>query len=319
MSDPLDDAYARLAEGVAALRAGPGWKAWLDIAAAMPNYSVNNQLLLMIQNPNARMVCGYKQWSSLGRNVTKGEKALRVLAPITRKADHVNKTTGEITSAVKVFGFRPVPVFDISQTEGPDLDDGPTPTLLEGEAPEGLWDYLAQQVVQANFTLHRTLDARSPCSANGITNFRTKQVDVRYDVSDAQAVKTLAHELAHVRLHDPATADPDVISRGAIEVEAESVAYLVTSHYGLESSGYTFAYVAGWSRDIDDEGLVAAATRIRTAAQAIITFNDAAPTPADLVPPGPEIGFVKPTPPPFNSSPPDLEPQPHSPQPALAM
>ncbi|MDP2326248.1 MAG: ArdC family protein [Gammaproteobacteria bacterium] len=304
MSDTFDEPYARLAEGVAALREGPGWKQWLAIANAMPNYSLNNQILLMMQMPEAQMVCGYRKWAEFGRNVKKGEKALRVLAPSTRKIDQENPTTGEAEKQTVITGFRMVPVFDVSQTEGDPLPTPPRPVLLEGQAPEGLWEHLAAQVQTAGFTLARVPQTDLPIpTANGVTAFLSREVLVRNDVSDAQAVKTLAHELGHVRLHDPTDASNLVQCRGTAEVEAESVAYLVSEHFGLDSSGYTFAYVASWASGLEDESLVEVAGRVRSTVKAIIDGSAATAEPP-VTEPGLVVSLPEWEPVAFSSRPP---------------
>jgi DNA primase len=196
--------------------------------------------------------------------------------------------------ARRVAGFRVAYVFDVTQTSGAPLPDRPVPRLLAGQAPAGLWDALAEQVHARGFALQR-----GPCLggvANGLTNYLTRTVTVRADVDDAQAVKTLAHELAHVLLHDPTapptvpptappaagpgepggagSVDPSGQCRGRVEVEAESVAYLVTASHGLDSGGYTFPYVAGWAGSVDattPETVVrATGQRVLTAAHVIL-------------------------------------------------
>jgi len=172
--------------------------------------------------------------------------------------------------------FRAAHVFDISQTSGDPLPERPMPQLLAGQAPEGLWQALAHQAAGRGFTLQR-----ADCGkANGVTDYLRRTVTVRPDIDDAAAVKTLSHELAHILLHDPSSigqsaapggaavaADPpgDPIHpafaagettsvdqcRGRIEVEAESVAYLITASHGLDSAAYTFPYVAGWAGTVD--------------------------------------------------------------------
>jgi DNA primase len=173
--------------------------------------------------------------------------------------------------------FRVAHVFELGQTSGEPLPERPLPQLLAGQAPEGLWQALAVQVGVRGFTLERADCA----AANGVTDYVRRCVTVRPDIDDAAAVKTLSHELAHVLMHDPteaappalpghptAAADPtgdpiDAIAvaavvttsvgqcRGRIEVEAESVAYLITASHGLDSSSYTFPYVAGWAGTVD--------------------------------------------------------------------
>ena len=144
--------------------------------------------------------------------------------------------------ATQIVGVKPASVFDISQTTGDPVPEPPRPTLLTGQAPDGLWRALATLVGDRGFRLERG-DCRG---ANGYTDYTTRTVKIRDDVDDAQAVKTLAHELGHVLLHNPTT-DATPVCPGSREVEAESVAYLVTAAHGLDSSQYTFTYVAGWA------------------------------------------------------------------------
>ena len=244
----LEATLAKLQEGVEALSTSAGWRTWLEFASKMPTYSLNNQLLIAMQRPTASTVAGYSAWQCLGRQVRKGETGIRILAPnsshLVKDPDQSVKPA-EVSAAQDVreasnpivTGFRVVSVFDVEQTEGDPLPQLQEPKLLEGQAPKGLWDGLARQVTQAGFDLGRVADASLIGWANGVTDYRERMVKVRADVTDAQAVKTLAHELGHVLLHDPKV-DPSwaMPCRKVKEVEAESVAYLVTAHAGLDSS-----------------------------------------------------------------------------------
>ena len=262
-----------LAEQVSALASGPQWRAWLDTAAKFHNYSFGNTLLIAAQKPEATQVAGYNLWQQLGRQVDKGQRGISIIAPVTRKVDAEQTDTGQTEaapaaehpsgerstadlgesagSARHVVAFRPAYVWDVSQTSGDPLPDRPRPELLAGQAPEGLWESLAAQCEAAGFTVdRRPIEG----TANGYTDFKTHEVVVRADVEPAQAVKTLAHELGHVLMHDPASfAESETRTcRGAGEVEAESMAYLVAAEHGLDASGYTFAYVAGWAASTGD-------------------------------------------------------------------
>ncbi|HYN36571.1 MAG TPA: ImmA/IrrE family metallo-endopeptidase, partial [Actinomycetota bacterium] len=138
-------------------------------------------------------------------------------------------------------GFRIVYVFDVSQTEGeelPDLD-AVLPKLLDGDAPEGIWDALVAQAVSAGFEVIRNQKR----GENGYCDFLNKRISVRPDVSPAQAVKTLVHEFGHALLH----VDDAVTSREVAETEVESVAYIVCDAIGLDTGDYSFAYVARWA------------------------------------------------------------------------
>jgi DNA primase len=183
-------------------------------------------------------------------------------------------------SPASIVGYRLAHVWDITQTSGQPLPEPPTPQLLHGQAPDGLWDALASQVTAAGFTL-----TRGSCgSANGLTDFRTNTVTLRADVDDAQAVKTLAHELGHVLLHNPASGEPLVECRAVAEVEAESVAYLLTAAHGLPSDAYTFPYVTTWATQpapphessnaparTPEQVVLAVAARVQTTAARVLT------------------------------------------------
>lgn len=236
-AERVRELQAQLERQIADLVSSEDWARMLTTAARFHRYSANNVMLIMIQCPDATRVAGYRTWKSLGRWVRKGEHGITILAPCKYKVGQNDE--GEDVWALR--GFTTATVFDISQTDGADLDDV-TPTLLEGEAPAGLWDGLAKQVAAAGFML-----GRGDCGgANGVTHYGARTVTVRADVDDAQAVKTLVHELGHILCgHE---GDLGMFGcRGRHEVEAESVAYVVCSALGMTTEGYSLPYVAGWS------------------------------------------------------------------------
>lgn len=264
-SDRLTEAHALLVESIERLTSGDDWRAMLDTAARFHQYSANNVFLIVAQAPEATRVAGYKTWQSLGRQVRKGERSIRILAPCKYKRTDVDQVTGEETTKVGIRGFTTVGVFDIAQTDGDDIADV-RPELLAGEAPAGLWDHLAAQVAAAGFTLER-----GHCGgANGHTVWGARVVRVRADVDDAQAVKTLAHELAHVMLHESS-----MTCRGIAEVEAESVAHLVCQLSGVDTAGYSFPYVARWAGGDVDAIRKTADLVIKTARAIVDTSADA--------------------------------------------
>ena len=174
---------------------------------------------------------------------------------------------GKETAQRELRGFRVVHVFDVAQTDGERLPDV-APDLLIGSSPANLWERIAGLVEADGFVVER-----GDCSgANGYTRFDDRVVRVRDDVEPAQAVKTLAHELGHIRAdHETRFTDTyhgSVNCRGIAEIEAESIAYLVTTAAGLNSSGYSVPYVAGWSGG-DPAMLRATATRVLTTATKI--------------------------------------------------
>lgn len=256
--DALETAHAQMLEAVSKLVTSDDWRKMLDVAQRFHRYSPQNCLLIMLQMPEATRVAGYRKWQELGRQVRKGEKSIRILAPVViKKADPEHP---DQEPKPRVVGFRGTSVFDLSQTEGEDLPDV-SPELLTGDEPGDVWDQLAKQVAAQGFMLER-----GDCGhANGVTMHQDRRVVVRDDISPAQACKTLAHELAHVIMHAE-----DRPCRGQIEVEAESVAYLVTDALGIDSTGYTFPYVAGWAGG-DVEVIQKTAERVIATAREILS------------------------------------------------
>jgi antirestriction protein ArdC len=260
-ADKLADAHADLVQAIESLTSCEDWQRMLELASRFHRYSANNVFLIMLQRPEATRVAGYRTWQTMGRQVRKGERGIRILAP----CQYRTKTTeddGTETTHVGIRGFTTATVFDVSQTDGEELPDI-RPTLLHGAAVAGLWDALALQVKAAGYTVER-----SEChGANGYTDHTMRTVRVCDDVSDAQATKTLCHELAHVLLH-PDTAEY-FGCRGRCEVEAESVAYLVCQAAGLASDGYSWPYIAHWS-DGETKVVQDAAGRVLNAARTIL-------------------------------------------------
>ncbi len=254
--DKLAALHEQISEGVAALVDTEAWRAMLDTAAKFHSYSLGNLLLIALQAPQATRVAGFRSWQSLGRQVRKGERGIAILAPCTYRPKTLTCTTDSTreqpqderggpaapaASGRQLRGFRVVHVFDITATEGalPEV----APVLLSGQAPAGLWADLAGQVAGYGYALER-----GDCAgANGYTDPRRRVVRVRGDVDEAQAVKTLAHELGHLQCGHVADLPTYLTCQGRCEVEAESVAYVVAATHGLDASGYTFAYLAGWA------------------------------------------------------------------------
>jgi hypothetical protein len=241
-TDRLKELHEQLSSTVEALVTSEDWKAMLAVAARFHRYSASNVMLILAQRPTASRVAGYKRWQSFGRQVRKGERGIAILAPCVyrRRPLDEDEALAKPALAKVLRGFRVAYVFDVEQTEGDPLPELLRPELLDGEAIEGLWDGLAARVAAEDFVLQR-----GECGgANGRTDFQARTVRVRDDVAPAQATKTLAHELGHVLMHTPAMA---MSNRDLVEVEAESVAYVVCQAVGLDSTDYSLPYVAHWS------------------------------------------------------------------------
>jgi antirestriction protein ArdC len=238
-TDRLARTHDDLVAAIQSLTTSEDWVRMLALASRFSRYSANNLLLILYQRPDATRVAGYRVWQALGRQVRKGERGIRILAPCRYRNNEFDDGGSDTTHLV-VRGFTTVTVFDVSQTDGDEIVDV-LPTLLDGDDESDLWTGLSTQVHAAGYAIER-----GDCSgANGYTDHRTLTVRVRDDVSGAQASKTLAHELAHVLLHT-GLAD-DIGCRGRTEVEAESVAYMVCHASGLATGGYSFPYIAHWS------------------------------------------------------------------------
>ena len=238
----------QLQHGVAALMTSDGWQTWLSFISRFRQYSVRNQILIMAQKPDATQVAGYRAWQAAGRQVRRGEKAISVLGPLTRKLldDAGNPVLDDAGNPrLGIYGFRPMPVFDVTQTDGPDVPQSPPQesTVLQGAAPEGMWHDLARYIESHGFTVASTPDLGGP---EGLTRFDTLQVLVLDSFPPAHAAAVLAHEAGHVVMHQPAAGNGQQC-RGVVEVEAESFAHVVAADYGLDASSASFGYLAGWA------------------------------------------------------------------------
>lgn len=259
----VDRLHAQLRDGVAELASSNDWQRWLAVAAKFHRYSFRNVMLILIQRPEATLVAGYRRWQQLGRQVRRGEHGIAILAPCTRTV--TDPDTGEDTR--RVVGFRPTTVFDIAQTDGEALPTAPTDTIdsLGGEGPEGLWDALAVQALERGFPVFTgDADRIGDPRANGVCRRQpSPEIVVADDLAPAMQCKTLAHELAHARLHD------GDVDRARAEVEAESVAYIVCTAAGMDTADYSFGYVTGWSNG-DPDVVEATGHRVMHTAQAVL-------------------------------------------------
>jgi hypothetical protein len=311
--EKLEAIQQQLTTSVSALVTGEDWKRALEFAARFRSRSFNNTMLIYVQHhaayqqglvpePIPTYVAGFKQWLSLNRHVMKGQSGYAILAPVTaRFASTTPRNTeswrrlgrgekpqqGEVIRS-KLVGLRPAHVWDICQTDGVPIPETPRPTLLQGQAPEGLWDGLADQITAHGFQLRLVSTAASIGGANGLTDYTTREVSVRMDMDDAAQVKTLAHELGHIMLHGPDNADA-AMHRGIAEVQAESVALMVGAAHGLATDDYTIPYVASWASSVQGktpvEVVQSTAERVRGTAVTILDRLDT-PQVADGNPPG---------------------------------
>lgn len=267
MSKDVKEITSKLEQGVKDLFNGTEYRAYLDCMAKFYDYSINNCFLIFFQKPDATRVAGYKTWQKkFNRQVKKGEKGITILAPIPHKfTKEVRDEDGNIEEIeVKYTSFRAVSVFDISQTEGDDL-----PAIckqLSGSVDNygGLLEELKSiSPVPVEFEEIKG-------SAHGYYSHAAKKIAIRSGMSEQQTVKTLIHEIAHSILHEKENGVEKDADRNTKEVQAESVAYVVCSWLGLDTSEYSFGYVAGWSRDREAKDLIESTEVIQNTAIKII-------------------------------------------------
>lgn len=260
---------------VANLNNAEAWTEWLEFANRFHHYSLNNQLLILMQRPDATRVGGLKTvWNKLGRNLIAGERAIWVNAPrFKKKKDLTGDPTAPDANEEVMVGFKQVMVFDIAQTHGAPLPERPevvyTPT--SGVAPPEMHAALADQIAAHGFTLE--YEDLAEGGREGYTDFHNKKVVVSNRFSDAHQAMITAHELAHIQLghheqlHDYHQGPGG--QRPTMEVEAESVAYVIGRHFGLSPGGSSFGYISDWAHG-DPEKVRKTAERVIKAADGIL-------------------------------------------------
>ena len=252
------------------------------------DYSLNNTLLIVMQKPDASLVAGFNKWrDEFERHVKRGEKGIKILAPAPYKIKKeqekldpdgkpiIGEDGKPVTEQkeITVPAFKVVSVFDVSQTDGKEIPDIAVDSLTGSvEQYEDFFKALEQtSPVPVGFE-------RIESGAHGYYHNAEKRIALNEGESELQTVKTLIHEIAHAKLHDiDLNAPPEQQerpSRRTREVEAESIAYTVCQHFGLDTSDYSFGYVAGWSSDKDIKELKASLETIRATASELITEID---------------------------------------------
>ena len=238
--------HEKLAAQVEALASSGQWQKFLDYAASFHSYSINNVLLIATQCPHASQVAGFRAWQEKGRQVRKGEKAIKIFGYSSKKITEKNDQTGE-EEEKKITIYPTLSVFDISQTdpiEGAETYSHPA-RRLEGADDAELYARTAAYLEGIGWSVNREA---IPGETNGYTTTDgTRRVVVDANLSQAQAAKTAIHEAAHVLLHAEEDHAEYVAHRGVKECEAESVAYVVAGIFGLDTAAYSVGYVTGWT------------------------------------------------------------------------
>ena len=240
-----------LKEGIKEFLDSDKYRDYLTKMSQLNNYSNRNLRLILAQNPEARQVASFKQWKeNFGRYVKKGEKALRIFKPMTKiKKDENNQPILDKNGkpeTVTFFGL--VPVFDVSQTEGKEMPKA-------AEVKEQLTDLDYANLYRALMVIAKENDVsvrfeEMENNKHGYYSVQENQIVLRSnEMNKAQIIKTFLHEMAHAELHHADNPQKENLTRSTAELQAESVAYVVSSYYGIDTSEYSFNYLSGWSAD----------------------------------------------------------------------
>jgi hypothetical protein len=266
-NDAVKEIVSRLEDGVKNLFDSEAYKNFLEVMAKFYNYSANNCLLIALQCPTASYVAGYSAWQTkFKRQVRKGEKAIKILAPCPHKfvKEVENEDGSKEEREICYTTFRTANVFDVSQTEGEDLPSICKEVGDEVENFEELFGKLEKvSPVKISFEDIQT-------GANGYFSTADKKIVVKAGMPQGQTLKTTVHEIAHAILHDKDSGEEKGADRKTKEVQAESVAYTVCNFLGLDTSEYSFGYVAGWSTGKEVKELQNSLEVIRKTASVII-------------------------------------------------
>ena len=274
----------KLEQGLQDLFNSDSYCNYLSTMSKFHNYSFNNTLLIAMQKPDATLVAGYKAWQkNFERHVNKGEKAIRILAPapykIKEERDKIDPVTQELLLdkdgnpqkeevEITIPAFRAVSVFDVAQTDGKPIPELAAKELLSDV--EGYQDMI--RAVEAISPVPIELEEIAGDS-KGYYDREAKRIAVQENMSESQTLKTMIHEVAHSKLHSKEVEQDEQMKkdRNTKEVEAESIAYTVCQHFGIDTSDYSFGYIAGWSSGRDTKELRASMDTIRRTASELIT------------------------------------------------
>ena len=276
----------KLEEGLKELFESEKYRSYLSTMSKFHNYSFNNTLLIAMQKPEATLVAGYKAWQkNFNRHVNKGEKGIRILAPapykIKEERNKLDPVTGEVMLdqdgmpqteevEVKIPAFRAVSVFDVSQTDGEPIPELEAKELLS--TVEGYEDFIKAITYVAPAPIGFE---DIPGDSKGYFSPTENRIAVQEGMSESQTLKTMVHETAHSMLHNKEVNKGDILApvkdRNTKEVEAESIAYTVCQHFGIDTSEYSFGYIAGWSSGKDMKELKSSLDTIRRTASELIT------------------------------------------------
>ena len=289
-AEKLKEITDRLEQGIAELFDSERYKEYLKVMSKFHNYSFRNTVLIAMPKPDASLVAGFSAWkNNFERNVMKGQKGIKIIAPSPYKIKQemqkidphtqkpiIGKDGKPVTEEkeVTIPAYKVVSVFDVSQTEGKELPDIAVDELT-GDVDRYKDFFAALEKTSPVPIAFENIEGGS----HGYYHLEDKRIAINEGMSELQTLKTAIHEIAHAKLHDidlnaPKDEQQPHVDRRTREVEAESVAYTVCQHYGLDTSDYSFGYVAGWSSGRELSELKSSLETIRSAAAEIINSID---------------------------------------------
>ena len=276
----IDELTEQLETSITEFMDSEKYKSFLQKMAQFHSYSLNNQLLIAIQKPDATVCASYAGWRAQNRQVRKGEKGSKIICPAPYKVSYLKDKIDPATGQPELLAdgtpkkekaektityFKIGHTFDVSQTEGEPLPEimHPLDGSLDKQQQKVLDSILSMSPVPVTFE-------PIPGSANGFYSLAEKRIVVDASLSEQHKLKTLIHEISHAMLHD--TSIPDAPKDASTrEVQAESIAYVVSSFFGLDTSDYSFGYIAGWSSGKEVKELKSSLEVIRNTSNDIIT------------------------------------------------
>lgn len=286
-NETMDKLLEDIKKGIKEVYKSDNWKKHLETISKFYKYSHKNILLIETQCPGATLVAGYKKWQTeFDRQVKKGESGIKILMPVQLKEEIIERDkngnaikdeNGEIKKKVQKFlAFKYTNVFDLSQTEGKELEIFKINLLDNSVENKENMIQAIKEIAESKgneFVFENIHDG-----AKGYYSPLENKIAIQKDMPDLQTIKTAIHELAHSILHDPINnqniSKSDLLDRSKIEIEAESVAYVISSKYGLDTSDYSFKYIASWASNKDEKELSEILENIKESSQDIIEKID---------------------------------------------
>lgn len=242
--DEMNKLTNRIDEGLVKFIKEGKYKEVLMSIGNLSNYSLNNQLYILMQNDKAKTIYGIKKWNALGRRIKEGEKALKIFAPIIKRSEDSDEE-------IKVLGYKRESVFDISQTEGKELDVFKFDENIVVDNKDIIINALIDTITKYGFSVNFVSIEELGEGVFGLCNHKEKEIKILKNLSDLQEISTLVHECGHALAHHEKRVDFKGLTKKEMrqikEVEAESISCIVSSYLSLDTENFNFSYITAWS------------------------------------------------------------------------